>query len=100
MDKIYEYKGKHYCETDISHRDDDYAGSLYDLYWELKKDGKANENTIYWKEEDGSQYYDGAEEMIEGEFKDLVIGSATEEDKEENRKFWKRVRAERMMQET
>ena len=35
--KLYEYKGKIYCEEDISLENDDYVGDLYDLYWELKK---------------------------------------------------------------
>ena len=46
--KLYEYKGKIYCEEDISYENDDYAGDLYDLYWELKIDGKCNESTIYY----------------------------------------------------
>lgn len=69
--KIYEYKGKHYCEEDLSLTDDDYAGDLYDLYWELKEDGKANESTSYYV---GGNAYCEAEELVEEEFADLVIG--------------------------
>ena len=30
--KLYEYKGKIYCEEDISHENDDYTNNLYNLY--------------------------------------------------------------------
>lgn len=99
MDKIYEYKGKRYCEVDISLRDDDYAGDLYDLYWELKQDGRACEDTTYHLPDNYQDIYTEAEELVENEFEDLVVGEATEEDVEENRKFRQRLRVERMMME-
>lgn len=69
-EKIYEYKGKIYCEEDLSMEHDNYGGDLYDLYWELKKDGKANEITEYYTY--GSElYYDSPEELIEEEFSNL-----------------------------
>jgi hypothetical protein len=71
--KIYEYKGKHYCEEDLSLTDDDYAGDLYDLYWKLREDGKAYERTSYYTEGSSSTYCE-AEELVEEEFADLVIG--------------------------
>lgn len=71
--KIYEYKGKHYCEEDLSFEDDDYVGDLYDLYWELKKDGLCNESTVYYTDCCSSKTYSEAEEMVEEEFSDLVI---------------------------
>ena len=71
--RIYEYKGKHYCEEDISLEDDDYAGDLYDLYWELRIDGKCNESTVYYTSVDSGTTYSEAEEMVEEEFSDLVI---------------------------
>ena len=73
--KLYEYKGKIYCEEDISLENDDYVGDLYDLYWELKKDGKCNETTIYYTSTDCDKTYSEAEEMINEEFSDLVIGN-------------------------
>lgn len=73
--KIYEYKGKHYCEEDLSLTDDDYVGDLFDLYWELRKDNKATESTFYYTEDEGSfSIYCEAEELVEKEFADLVIG--------------------------
>lgn len=71
--KIYEYKGKHYCEEDLSLTDDDYAGDLYDLYWELREDGKADESTSYYTKGSSSTYCE-AEKLVEEEFADLVIG--------------------------
>lgn len=71
--KIYEYKGKHYCEEDLSLTDDDYAGDLYDLYWELREDKKAAESTFYYTEGSSSTYCE-AEELVEAEFANLVVG--------------------------
>lgn len=73
--KLYEYKGKIYCEKDISLENDDYVGDLYDLYWELKKDGKCDETTMYYTSTDCGKTYSEAEEMIDAEFSDLVIGN-------------------------
>ena len=72
--KLYEYKGKIYCEEDISLENDNYEGDLYDLYWELKKDGKCNEETIYYTSSDNGITYSEPEEMVEEEFSHLVIG--------------------------
>ena len=74
-EKIYEYKGKHYCDVDLSETDNDYEGDLYDLYWELKEDGECEEETVYHLKNDGDGYieYSTAEELIEEEFSDLVI---------------------------
>lgn len=99
MDKIYEYKGKHYCETDISHRDDDYEGSLYDLYWELRKDDLVTEDTVYFTIPYESERYGSAEDLVEGEFDDLVIGESTEEDVKVNREWRRKRRVERMRNE-
>lgn len=71
--KIYEYKGKHYSKEDTSLEDDDYGGDLYDLYWELKQDGKCGEDTVYHTQPDGEDNYLSPEELIESEFSDLVI---------------------------
>ena len=79
--KLYEYKGKIYCEEDISYENDDYAGDLYDLYWELKIDGKCNESTIYYSDYSCKNYSE-AEEMVEEEFSDLVIGEYERSDRE------------------
>lgn len=79
--KLYEYKGKIYCEEDISYENDDYAGDLYDLYWELKIDRKCNESTIYYSDHSAKAYSE-AEEMVEEEFSDLVIGEYERSDGE------------------
>ena len=79
--KLYEYKGKIYCEEDISYENDDYAGDLYDLYWELRIDKKCNESTIYYSDY-SCKTYSEAEEMVEEEFSDLVIGEYERSDGE------------------
>ena len=49
MKKRYEYKGKTYCEDDLSEEIGElYGGGLYDLYWELKKAGEADETKQYY----------------------------------------------------
>lgn len=77
--KIYEYNGKHYCEKDISLKDEDYAGDLYDLYWELRNDRKCYESTVYYTNTDSGKTYLEAEEMVEEEFSNLVIGELERE---------------------
>lgn len=73
--KLYKYKGKIYCEEDISLENKDYAGDLWDLYWELKKDGKCNETTVYYTTDDpGATQYDSAEELVEKAFNYLLDG--------------------------
>ena len=71
--KIYEYKGKHYSEEDMSLYDEDYGGDLFDLYCELKQDGKCEENTVYYVQPYEGDDYSSQEELIESEFSDLVI---------------------------
>lgn len=74
MEKVYEYKGKKYCEIDISMKDDTYGGDLFDFYWVLRKDGLASEYTFYYCPENPEDQYDSAEELIEAEFDDWAIG--------------------------
>jgi len=73
--KIYEYKGKFYSEKDRSREVDDaeWGGDLYDLYWDMKKDGICTEETIYHIDGEYGQTWDEAEEMIEEAFEHLVI---------------------------
>lgn len=74
--KVYEYKGKHYCETDLSLKDELYVGDLYDLYWELKNDGKCYEETRYYcgpYDSDENEAYSSWYDMIESEFESLEI---------------------------
>ena len=72
--KKYEYNGKIYCEDDLSCEIDNYGGSLCDLYFALKEEGKAHENTVYYKEPESSDdYYESPEELIEAEFSDLEV---------------------------
>ena len=78
-DKIYEYNGKHYCETDLSMTDDKYEGDLFDLYFELERERKVTSDTIYYLAEDATDTYDTPEELIEECFDDCVIGEAGEQ---------------------
>lgn len=70
--KKYEYKGKIYCEDDLSLDIDNYGGCLYRLYLELQKNGEAAENTIYYCTE-SNKFYDYVEDMIELEFEHLEV---------------------------
>lgn len=79
MEKVYEYKGKKYCEVDLSLKDDTYGGDLFDFYWELRKDGIACEYTFYYCPETPDDQYDTAEELVEAEFGDYVIGEQEDE---------------------
>lgn len=78
MAKVYEYKGKKYCEIDISEKDDTYGGDLFDFYLELRKDGLACEYTFYYIPDSPEDQYDSAEELIEAEFDDWAIGEEYE----------------------
>ena len=80
MAKVYEYKDKHYCEIDTSLKDDDYGGDLYDLYWELRKEGALCESTVYYSAYNPEEVYDTAEELVEHELEDYVIGEVQAEE--------------------
>ena len=80
MAKVYEYKGKKYCEVDFSLKDDTYDGDLFDFYWELMQDGIASDYTFYYIPEDPENQYDSAEELIEKVFSDWVVGEESEDE--------------------
>lgn len=71
--KVYEYKGKHYCEEDLSLEDELYEGDIYDLYLEMKDDHLVRENTTYSAAENPEEEYESVEEMMEDVFEELVI---------------------------
>ena len=71
--KVYEYKGKHYCEEDLSLEDDAYEGDIYDLYLEMKDDYLVRETTTYSAAENPGEEYESVEEMMEDVFGELVI---------------------------
>ena len=80
-DKIYEYNGKHYCETDLSMTDDNYGGDLYDLYWDASHGdlrGVLCDTTLYYSVYSPETVYESAEELIEDLFEECVIGEAGE----------------------
>lgn len=77
MNKIYEYNGKHYCNTDLSMTDDDYGGDLYDLYWDASHGslgGDLCEVTVYYSAYNPEIVYESAEELVEDFFEYCVIG--------------------------
>lgn len=76
MSKIYLYKNKVYCDDNIAHIDNRYAGDLDSMYWEMKYDGKAKESTIFYNAEDGELSYSTRRGLIENEFCDLCIGES------------------------
>lgn len=73
--KKFEYEGKIYCENDLSEEIDNYGGDLFDLYWDLKKNGEACEETYYYPRdiERSDQRHDTVEELIENEFDYLEV---------------------------
>ena len=84
-DKIYEYNGKHYCETDISLTDDKYGGDLFDLYWDASHGdlrGVLCDATLYYSVDNPEITYDSCEELVEDYFEDCVIGEAGEQNEQ------------------
>lgn len=79
MAKIYEYKGKKYCEIDISENDNAYDGDLFAFYWELRKDGIACEYTFYYCPDNPEDQYEEAKELVKAEFSDWIVGEVEEE---------------------
>jgi hypothetical protein len=80
MKKKYEYGGLIYCEDDLSEEIDNYGGSLFDLYWNLKEAGMVDEITYYYKryaydncefykEYEKAKFYKEAKEKLEHENK-------------------------------
>lgn len=68
-EKIYELDGKLYSELDLSETHDNYAGDLYDLYWELESVKRlADDYKIYYATGNPENEYDSYEELIEEEF--------------------------------
>lgn len=73
-EKTYRYKELIYSNEDQSLERKDYGGDLYDLYYELKRDGKVREDTLYYKtESENYEYYDDHEQLIEEEFGHLEV---------------------------
>lgn len=78
MNKKYEYNGNIYCEDDLSEEIDNYGGSLFDLYWNLKEAGVVDEITYYYKRYayDNCEFYkeyENHEDLIESEFCELEV---------------------------
>lgn len=69
----YKYKGKIYCDEDLSETIENYGGDLFCLYCDLKRDGKAAEQTLYFNPFDFEEYYETYEELIEKEFGFLEV---------------------------
>lgn len=81
-DKIYEYNGKHYCETDLSETHDNYGGDLFDLYWDASHGDLEVclcETTLYYSVYNPETVYETPEKLVENYFEDCVIGEAGEE---------------------
>lgn len=83
MNTRYEYKGSIYSEDDLSEKINNYGGNLFDLYFELKKNGLAHEGTIYCAEDSSGDYekrYKNVENLIENEAERLGIMKVTKTD--------------------
>lgn len=77
MDKIYEYNGKYYSETDHSLEVGNWGGDLYDLYWDCSHDktdrGILCEETVYYNAYQPETRYESYEELVEDYFEDSVV---------------------------
>ena len=79
MDKIYEYNGKYYSNTDHSEdiADDKWGGDLYDLYFDCahNKDdrGILCEETYYYNAYNPEVQYADADELVEDFFEDCEV---------------------------
>lgn len=81
MDKIYEYNGKLYCETDLSMKHDNYGGDLFSLYWDASHGdcrGELCDETLYYSAYNPEVVYDNPEDLVEDFFEDCVIGEVEE----------------------
>ena len=72
MSKIYEFKGKVYCEDDLSLERENYGGDLFWLFAALERNKLAYEQVTYI----GKEYdeYEDYEDLIDTECEDMVIG--------------------------
>lgn len=73
--KKYEYKGKIYCDDDLSEKIDNFGGDLWTLCDTLIDEGEVNEVTYFYPRdcESSAQMYESREELIENEFEHLLI---------------------------
>lgn len=72
--KKYRYKGKIYYSGITEKAVENYGGNLFDLYVELKADGKAGVTIpLYYRKTPDSLYYGAPDELIEHEFSDLEV---------------------------
>ena len=70
--KKYEYNGMIYCDEDLSCDIDNYGGDLWDLFWALRKNGEAEEQTSYYCPQSDT-CYQSLEELIENECEHLEV---------------------------
>lgn len=75
MDKIYEYDGKYYSNTDHSLEvgDDKWGGDLYELYLDASQGSESGylcESTVYYSAYNPETVYEDYEELVEDYFED------------------------------
>ena len=77
-DKIYEFEGKYYSNTDhsLDIGDDKWGGDLYDLFWDASHGSlKADlcEETVYYSASNPEDVYTDADELVEDYFEDSEV---------------------------
>lgn len=77
-DKIYEYSGKYYSNTDhsLDLPDNKWGGDLYDLFWDASHgdcSGELCETTLYYSAYNPETVYDDVEDLVEDFFEDSEI---------------------------
>lgn len=77
-DKIYEYNGKYYCNTDHSLEVEDglWGGDLFDLYFDAShgsENGCLCESTVYYSAYNPETVYEDSDELVADYFEDDVV---------------------------
>lgn len=77
-DKIYEFEGKYYSNTDHSLEvaDDKWGGDLFDLYWDAShgsENGILCEETVYYSAYNPETRYADADELVENYFENYEV---------------------------
>lgn len=78
MDKIYEYEGRYYSDTDhsLEVEDGEWGGDLFDLFWDASNGslyGVLCDSTVYYSVENPENVYESVEELVENYFDDSKV---------------------------
>lgn len=66
MGKRYKYRGKIYCDDDLSEEIDNYGGDLVDLFYDMEDNGDAKTVSRYYSPQT-NEVYESPEDFVECE---------------------------------